>query len=499
MYTFATEAGKQKLRAADGKIVSACLMRDLFGSILYLALQKKVDMIQLLTYLLTPIPMSLSNVDGSMLSTPKSKLMTYLESKAFSTTPDLINVQIIDAAFFLHLQKDLPATFAGVAKFLLKKLLQKEGKIIHFVSDKWIKPSIKDCERESRNSTDVSCYITGANQKRPTNWLLALRSCNFKTALLNFLVEAWANNDYAPLFQGKVLFANRGNTCYKFISILDKVVKTEESSLSCCHEEADSRIFFHASSVQSESNVVIRTSDTDCLVIALGCREKIDPSLKIWLEVGVQSRNDLRYISVDSIYSELGKGLCKALPAYHAFTGSDFTACFSRKGKVQPLKILEKDVKAQNAFSNLTNIDVSESIDVSEIEKFVCKMYGKKKFESINEVRAQIFMDKYKPKRDGDKISCAKKLEGSMMPPCQRVLLNKVKRTKFIANIWMSSTEASPPNTSPLAFGWKLVNGNYKLVWFEGDPSPSSLDIFTNVKIMMKVRFSSCFFFSSKI
>ena len=29
------------------------------------------------------------------------------------------------------------------------------------------------------------------------------------------------------------------------MSILDKVVRTEEKSLLCTHEEADSRIFFH--------------------------------------------------------------------------------------------------------------------------------------------------------------------------------------------------------------------------------------------------------------
>ena len=41
----------------------------------------------------------------------------------------------------------------------------------------------------------------------------------------------------------------------------------------------------------------------------------------------------------------------------------------------------------------------------------------------------------------------------------------------------MSSIEASPPNNSPCDLGWKLVGRNYQLLWFEGDLSPSSLDI----------------------
>ena len=62
-------------------------------------------------------------------------------------------------------------------------------------------------------------------------------------------------------------------------------------------------------------------------------------------------------------------------------------------------------------------------------------MYGKKNLEKIDDVRIEIFMEKCKPKTDGDKISCTKKLDASMMLPCERVLLNKIRRTKFVAKI----------------------------------------------------------------
>ena len=73
--------------------------------------------------------------------------------------------------------------------------------------------------------------------------------------------------------------------------------------------------------------------------------------------VGTQSRNNLRFVSDDSIYSNLGKNFCEALPTYHAFTGSDFTAHFSGKGKIQSLKKLEKDVQAQMVFGHLGELD----------------------------------------------------------------------------------------------------------------------------------------------
>ena len=245
------------------------------------------------------------------------------------------------------------------------------------------------------------------------------------------------------------------------MSILDKVVRTEDRSLLCTHGEADSCILGNVLSLENQSNVVIRTADTDYLIIGLECREKLDPSLKIWLEVRVQSRNNFKFISVDSIYSNLEKNICKALPAYHTFTGSDFTAFLSRKGKIQPLKKLEKDVQAQIVFGYLGRLDDGQSNDFTEIDQFTCKLYDKKSLKKIDDVRTDIFMEKYKPKTDRDKISCAKKLDASMMPPCELVLLNKIRRTKFVAKLWMSSIKLSRSNNSPLNFGWKLVDRNY--------------------------------------
>ena len=156
------------MAGADGKVVAACLVRDLFGSILYLSLQKKIDIAEVLKYPLTPVPLSLSHVDGTMQKTPKSTLMKHLESRVKSTAPISVDVTVIDAMFFLHLQLNLPVTFGAIALCLLRRLINSKGNIVHFVADKWISPSIKDCERDARAGQSVSYQITGAAQKRPT-------------------------------------------------------------------------------------------------------------------------------------------------------------------------------------------------------------------------------------------------------------------------------------------------------------------------------------------
>ena len=143
-----------------------------YRGILYV-LQRKVDMTQVLNYPLTPVPLSLKHVDGMMIHTSKSALLTYLKTKKARQPLMKLMFKSFMQHFF-HLHEDLPANFGGVAKYLWRKILQRNGKLIHFVSDKWITPSVKECERQSRTANDVSYHIVGAAQKRPTNSVTAL-------------------------------------------------------------------------------------------------------------------------------------------------------------------------------------------------------------------------------------------------------------------------------------------------------------------------------------
>ena len=447
---------------------------------------------EVLTYPLTPVPLSLSHVDGTMLKTDKSKLYDVLELNSKSDSP-VTDETVIDASFFLYLQGNLPSTFGGVAKSILSKILNFNGNVIHYVTDKWITPSIKDSEREGRNSNDQSYEIKGPNQKRPSNWTDALKNPNFKVALNRYLIDAWNDDSFLSLFQGKTLYANSGDVCYKYTVQNNSVLRREESRLFSTHEEADSRMFHHVafstfqhhSNNETQSNFVVRTNDADCLIIAVGCLDKLkslNKNIKVWLEVGVESKNNLRYISINQIHDNIGQSLASALPAFHAFFGCDYLAAFSRKGKVRPYNLLKQDIQAQEAFATLGEGLSEVPVNVrQEIESFLCKVYGKKKLTSIDEVRLQVFASKYKPKKNGTRsITDVKSMDGSAMPPCSRVLQEKINRTSLVASKWFSSTEPFEPAMSPPEYGWIFQDGKYKIKWFEGAVAPRSLDIILN-------------------
>ena len=54
--------------------------------------------------------------------------------------------------FFLRLHVNLPNTFEAIERYILGRLVDCEGDTKHFVCNKRIKLSIKDCKREDRGS-----------------------------------------------------------------------------------------------------------------------------------------------------------------------------------------------------------------------------------------------------------------------------------------------------------------------------------------------------------
>ena len=73
----------------------------------------------------------------------------------------------------------------------------------------------------------------------------------------------------------------------------DRMVKSEEVAYYAKHEEADTRMIYHVGQLPSETNVVMRTVDADVVVVAIGFFDQLQHK-RIWVESGVQSKNNLR-------------------------------------------------------------------------------------------------------------------------------------------------------------------------------------------------------------
>lgn len=113
MNKFTVLQSKKKVKIS-GKLVEVRLQRDLFGQLLVVALDKQLDIEKVLTYPLTPIPFSLGHLDESICKTEKSALLKLLEHEIYSKSTPKANVQIYDGFFFIHLMKEIPATYENI-------------------------------------------------------------------------------------------------------------------------------------------------------------------------------------------------------------------------------------------------------------------------------------------------------------------------------------------------------------------------------------------------
>ena len=329
--TFANEdvKFKKKTKSAD-KVVEIKMERNLFGRLLCSALERKIDIAEVLKYPLTPVPLSMCHLDGTIATTSKSVLVTNLEKLIISSMPSRIDCKILDGMHFLRHIGELPTTFGKISEYILKKACYGNPARFDLVFDNYISPSIKDVERDHRNADRNSKYqIVGPFQARPSDMSTALKSYSFKESLIDYLVKSWDNQELSHLIGYTKVYVTTKEKCFSFRNEDNNLVTTEENHLKSDQGEADYRIMLHIHDVTENSNVVIKCNDSDILLILLVNMDKFTDK-NMWMEVGFVTKN-------------LGMQICKALPAFHAFTGCDYSPAFLGKGKLRPLKILLRD------------------------------------------------------------------------------------------------------------------------------------------------------------
>ena len=76
--------------------------------------------------------------------------------------------------------------------------------------------------------------------------------------------------------------------------------------------------------------VLLRTVDTDVVVLAVMAAAKIDIQ-ELWVAFGTGKH--FRYIPAHQIALALGPSKSQALPFFHAYTGCDTVSAFSTRGK----------------------------------------------------------------------------------------------------------------------------------------------------------------------
>ena len=104
--------------------------------------------------------------------------------------------------------------------------------------------------------------------------------------------------------------------------------------MSCTHEEADTRMFVHATdgAKHGMNKILLRHVDTDVVVIGICMAQKSGCDC-LWFAFGTGTSPTFQYLDATAMTQALADAKCGGLHAYRALTGCDVTSPFAGKGK----------------------------------------------------------------------------------------------------------------------------------------------------------------------
>ncbi|XP_050505694.1 uncharacterized protein LOC126883969 [Diabrotica virgifera virgifera] len=464
----------------NGKVKEVTIQRDIFGRLLYASLQSHIDLKEALKYPLTPIPFSLCHSDGSICKTQKSVIFEELKSyQEENGNPPKADIHIYDGFYLLHTLKNVPNTYGKISMYIFK-LLVSDKKEVHIIFDKFNDPSIKDYEHRQRGEDDT-VHSVHKNNKRPSDFGKLLRSKNFKESFVEFLIDDWTDDCFVILCQDKIVKLSYGTSCYSYQVHENHIKKTTDYNLCCFHEEADTKIMYHICQLPNNYNVEVHCTDSDIPVIILANMKYLKADIQI--TVNMCSNKKREYLNMNKIYQGLGDKLARALTVCHIFTGNDFNPAFYRKGKKRPFAILKKKQSYQDAFMQLLEtvpkyLDTEHEVFKS-IEEYVCQIYSLNTKNDIDKGRFEVFERKYKNKNENDKIwrKNLKGFDASNLPPTKKELLQHIKRTIYISNVWCNAHLRRPTDLDIQECGWLNIDGSFEFFWFDGEQCPTFREI----------------------
>ena len=160
------------------------------------------------------------------------------------------------------------------------------------------------------------------------------------------------------------------------------------------------------------------------------------------MEVGLITNNNLKYININLLAENLGMQLCKALPAFHAFTGCDYFPAFVGRGKKRPLSILLTYTDVQLTLSEIGENENVTDESVKGLETFASMVYNKNKCTSTDDAIFESFLQAYKPKTNSKHLlKVIHGTDGSSFPPCFKILHQHILRTNYISFMGNDATK----------------------------------------------------------
>ena len=183
---------------------------------------------------------------------------------------------------------------------------------------------------------------------------------------------------------------------------------SEVKSLYSTQVEADTCLLLHAKHAEEQSTaIIIASQDTDVFIMSLSFACEF--ACQVYIKSSTQTRE--KFVDLQKLAAAVGHNTCCALPGLHSFTGCDTVSAFWGKGKISAFQIMQKNMKYQDAFTQLGKKWSVPRDLFNVLQEFTCKLYATRcPNATINELRYQLFRAK-----KGE-------VESGQLPPCEDCL-----------------------------------------------------------------------------
>lgn len=160
---------------------------------------------------------------------------------------------------------------------------------------------------------------------------------------------------------------------YKLTSEDGEMVHVSEiHEIRSNQEETYTRLVLYAQYAENQGyeRVLIRSSDSDVFFILLYFAHQLNTTLL--LDTGSGMRR--RIMNISTLAEDIDPEYASSILGLYVFTGEDANCAFKGKGKVNPLKKVEKMPKFQKSFAVLGNDWHLTDELIKDLEQFTCAM-----------------------------------------------------------------------------------------------------------------------------
>ena len=186
-----------KLKTSQNKVIVYKQQGNIAYQLLVKAqnLNAQLDLQEVMTYQLTPVPYCLGTPDGFLCKTNKVKGFQFLTNAVADSLPPNQNqtLLIMDGNAIFHSMTEVPETFKGICEKVFKMIPGTSDVI--FSTDMYKKNSIKALERVRRGCGD-KVLVKGPSMKRPMDWKNFLMNDENKEQFTELLLKVWLNDSF---------------------------------------------------------------------------------------------------------------------------------------------------------------------------------------------------------------------------------------------------------------------------------------------------------------